>query len=69
MSVNNWICDASYSGKDLKARNPFPSFRRFRFIRNWDDLKYFTPHKEISNEDLVRQRLTQTTENKIVNPI
>lgn len=56
-SVNNWTTDASYSGKELKERNPFPSFRRFHFIRSWDELNHFTPHDSISNEELVKQRL------------
>lgn len=65
-TVNNYLCDAHYSGKVLKENNPFPPFRKFHFIRSWDDLKYFAKRDEISNEDLVKRCLsecekTQTT--------
>ncbi len=53
VSVNNCICDAGYIGKELKAKHPFPSFRKFYFIRNEDDLIGFTERKEISNKELV----------------
>ena len=61
MSVNNWICDADYSCKKLKERRPMPSFRKFYFIREWDELNHFTPHKEISNIDLVTKLLQNET--------
>jgi hypothetical protein len=64
VSVNNYICDASYSGKELKAKHPYPTFRKFDFIRVESDLKYFTRRDEISNEDLVKQCLTPTTQTK-----
>jgi len=57
-SVNNWIVDAGYNGQLLKEAHPFPSFRKFYFIKCWEDLRGFTPHEEISNEDLCKQRLT-----------
>lgn len=57
VSVNNYLCDASYSGKALKERHFAPSFRKFYFIRSWDELKGFTKRKEISNEDLVKKAL------------
>lgn len=60
MSVNNWLCDADYSGKALKERCFTPTFRKFYFIRSWDELKGFTPHKEISNLDLVKKCLNIT---------
>ena len=60
-SVNNYLCDADYNGKALKERNPFPSFRKFHFIRSWDELKYFTKRKEITNEELVKNCLQNTT--------
>ena len=63
ISVNNWICDAAYSGRELKSRNPLPTFRRFSYIRSMDELKCFTKHDEISNEDLVKLRLEQNIEN------
>jgi len=59
VSVNNYLCDASYSGKELKERHYVPSFRKFTFIRSMDDLKCFSVRKEISNEDLVNERLNQ----------
>ena len=31
-SVNNYLCDADYNGKELKARNPIPSFRKFHLL-------------------------------------
>jgi hypothetical protein len=57
VSVNNYLCDASYSGKELREKHYFPSFRKFHFIKSVDDLKYFTQRQEITNEELVRQAL------------
>lgn len=57
VSINNYLCDAAYDGKELKAKHPFPSFRQFHFIKSWDDLKYFTKRDEISNEELVKKAL------------
>jgi hypothetical protein len=48
-SVNNWICDADYNGKILKERNPFPSFRKFWFIKSEDDLIGFTKREGFTN--------------------
>jgi hypothetical protein len=56
-SVNNWLVDASYNGRELKDAHPIPSFRRFYFIKSWDDLKGFTPHKGHSNEELCKNWL------------
>lgn len=61
-SVNNYLCDADYNGKELKARNPIPSFRKFHYIRSWDDLNYFTKREEYSNFELVNIWLSQTTQ-------
>ncbi len=58
-SVNNWICDAGYNGKELKDRSPVPSFRKYYFIRSWDDLNGFTKRDEISNIDLCKQLLSE----------
>ena len=58
-SVNNWLCDADYSGSKLKARNPFPTFRKFYFIKSWDDLKYFTKHDGHENRELVGKWLSE----------
>lgn len=58
MSVNNWICDASYNGKELKSAHPFPSFRKFYFIRTIEDLRGFSLRDGISNEDLCKKLLT-----------
>lgn len=55
VSINNYLCDAAYNGKELKAKHLFPSFQQFNFIKNWDDLKYFTKRSEITNEDLVKR--------------
>lgn len=62
MSVNNYLCDASYSGKELKARNLFPSFRKFYFIKDKDGLNGFTAREEISNEKLVEKYLNNQTQ-------
>jgi hypothetical protein len=64
VSVNNYLCDASYSGKELKAKHLTPSFRQFHFIKNESELQYFYKRDEISNEDLVKQCLTPTTQTK-----
>lgn len=56
-SVNNWLVGAAYSGKQLKANHIMPSFRKFYFIRSMDELKHFTPHKQITNEELVKREL------------
>jgi len=55
--INNYICDASYSGKELKEKHLYPSFRKFTFIRSIDELKYFSKRNEISNEEIVNQCL------------
>jgi hypothetical protein len=57
VAINNYLCDASYNGKELKDRNPFPSFRKFHFIKSWDELKHFTSRKEITNEEFVKRTL------------
>lgn len=59
MEVNNWICDADYSGKVLKERNPFPSFRKFWFIKCEDDLRGFTKREGKTNRELVDALLIQ----------
>lgn len=61
-SVNNYLCDAAYSGKELKARSPIPSFRKYYFIKNWEDLTGFTPRKELTNKELVELLLAPRTE-------
>ncbi len=58
-SVNNWLCDADYNGKRLKDNNPIPTFRKFYFIKNWEDLKGFTPREGIDNKELVEKWLAQ----------
>jgi len=57
VEVNNYLYDAAYDGKALKEKHLFPSFRKFHFIRSWDELKYFTKRKEITNEELVKRAL------------
>jgi len=63
VSVNGWLCDASYSGEKLKEKHPAPSFRKFWFIRSMDELAGFNLHKdkvsgkELSNEELVAKWL------------
>jgi hypothetical protein len=59
VSVNNCICDASYDGKGLKADHPIPSFRKFYFIKSWEDLIGFRVRDEISNRDLCESYLSQ----------
>lgn len=61
-TVNNWIVDAGYNGKALKDAHLIPSFRKFYFIKSVEDLRRFTPHKEISNVDLCKQRLAESYE-------
>lgn len=58
VTVNNWITGASYNGKELKAAKLFPTFRKFYFIKTAGDLRYFTPHKHISNEELCKTLLS-----------
>lgn len=57
VEVNNYLCDAAYDGKALKEKHPVPSFRKFHFIRSWDELKYFRKRSEITNEELVKRAL------------
>lgn len=64
MTVNGWICDADYSGKLLKNRCWMPTFRRFRFIRSWDELNFFNPRVEIGNREFVEQRLKYWEEHR-----
>ena len=59
VTVNNWICDASYNVKELKEKHHAPSFRKFHFIKSWNELNYFTPHKGITNRSLCEKALTQ----------
>lgn len=65
-SVNNYICDAGYNGKELKAKSPTPSFRKYYFIKSWEDLKGFTTRKEISNIDLVKSLLAAHEREKAI---
>lgn len=51
-SVNNWLCDAGYNGKELKAKSPVPSFRKYYFIRSWEDLNGFTKRDGYTNKEL-----------------
>lgn len=53
-TVNGWIVGASYSGKELKAKHWGPSFRKFRFIRDYERISNYKPHPEITNIELVR---------------
>lgn len=62
VSVNNYLCGASYNGKELKEKHFAPSFRKFYFIRSWDELNHFTKRKEITNEELVKQSLAAKTQ-------
>jgi hypothetical protein len=55
--VNNYLCDAGYNGKEFKAANPFPSFRKFWFIRSWEDLRGFTVRQEATNRELCEKWL------------
>lgn len=61
VEVNNWLCDASYNGKELKAKHPFPTFRKFHFIRSWNELDQFTIRDQITNRDLVDHCLATTS--------
>lgn len=61
VSVNGWLCDAAYSGKFLKSKHLSPSFRSFKYIKEWEDIKYFTERKEISNRQLIEDSLTLNT--------
>jgi hypothetical protein len=65
VAVNNYLCDASYSGKELKAKHQFPSFRQFHLIKSAKDLNYYTQRKEITNEEFVKQCLERVEETKI----
>lgn len=57
-SVNNYICDAGYDGKKLKEKSPIPSFRKYYFIRSWEELNHFNKREEISNYELVKKLLS-----------
>lgn len=57
VTINNWITDASYSGKELKSKHIFPSFREFHFIKKIDELKRFNLRESISNEELCEKLL------------
>ena len=58
VSVNNYICDAAYSGKELKEKHKMASFRKFYFIKSWEDLKYFSKREShTDNVELVKQML------------
>ena len=59
VSVNNFICDAAYNGKELKAKHRYPSFREFHLIKNPEALRFFSPRTEISNEELCKKLLNQ----------
>jgi len=59
VSVNNYLCGASYDGKKLKDEHVSPSFRKFTFIRSMDELRYFEKRKEINNEELINTYLTK----------
>ncbi len=58
-SVNNWLCDADYNGKALKERSPTPSFRKYYFIKSWDDLKYFSKREGFDTTELVKKWLAE----------
>jgi len=60
VSVNNYICDASYSGKELKEKHLFTSFSKFHFIKDENGLNGFSVRSEISNDDLVNKLLLGT---------
>ena len=55
--VNGWLCDADYNGKRLKYNNPLPTFRKFWFIKAWEDLKGFKLHEGHENRVLVEKWL------------
>lgn len=59
VSVNNYLCSAGYNGKEFKEKHWTPSFRKFYFIRSWDELNGFTKRSKIGNRELVEQLLTQ----------
>lgn len=58
-SVNNWITDASYNGKQLKADNPLPTFRKFYFIKSWEDVYWFSKRDGITNIEICKQLLSK----------
>jgi hypothetical protein len=58
-SVNNWLCDADYNGKRLKENNPIPSFRKFYFIKSWEELNGFTKRDGYDNKELVERWLSE----------
>jgi len=57
MSVNNWICDADYSGKELKARCKMPSFRKFYLIKSEEEIDGFTKREELTNREHINKLL------------
>jgi len=61
MSINGWICAAGYNGKELKNNYPGPSFRKFHFIRNEEDLRRFNKREGFAdNKELVDKLLKPT---------
>lgn len=60
VEVNRYLCDASYDGKELKEKHIIPSFRKFHFIRSYDELRYFNVRDGISNEDFVKVLLAKS---------
>lgn len=57
VEVNNYICDAAYSGKELKAKHSFPSFRKFWLIKSEEDLNGFSKREGVTNIELVKNLL------------
>lgn len=57
VTVNRYICGASYSGKELKAKHWVPTFREFHFIRDENDLDFFNKRGETTNKQLVSDML------------
>lgn len=57
-SVNNWLVDAGFNGKELKTAHPTPSFRKFYFIRTEYDLNGFKKHGNYDNKTLVNKWLS-----------
>lgn len=64
VSVNNYLCDAAYEKKTILERGLYPSFKKFKFIRSAEDLKYFTKRSEITNEELVKKCLERVESTK-----
>ncbi len=58
-SVNNYLCDADYNGTALKERSPIPSFRKYYFIKSWEDLNGFTQRDGITNRELAEKWLSE----------